>query len=574
MSQSTSISSSSAAGMSVPGASRDERDAWALASSAATEGLWYWDVPGKTLRASPRTDELLGLPADRRMFSVADVLRHVDAVDLPRLRRGMRALITGRVTRFDAEIRMLTHGGERRWMQLRARATPAADGRPRLVAGSLADVDVRRTTEDRLRQETRHDPLTGLPNRLALMDSLCARIARAATHPGSPFAVAYIDLDDFKVVNDTLGHACGDTVLATTARRISRCLGAGDLLARMSGDEFVAIIDDAGKADDVARAVHGAMALPITAGGRQVFSALSIGIRTSTGESCKPSDVIRDADLAMYAAKTKRGPRTAHFDPAMRASMLRRFTVQNELQTALYEDQFRLSYHPVFDTEEDRLCGFEALLRWDHPTRGALRAEVFIHDANESGVIVPIGRWVMRQACSHIADWEQAYPHSARLSVGVNLCDRELLDPEFANAVQRAVEEAGIDPSQLRLEMTEGALAGRLDAVVPALQRLRALGVQLQLDNFGAGRMSLGMLRRLPLTAVKIDRHLIRDVVTCGETRALVETILTYADGLGLAVIAEGVETPEQVEVLARLGPCRYVQGPLVQQLAEAGQPQ
>ena len=550
-----------------PDVAREAQAAWALAASVSGEGLWYWDVRRRTVRLSARTEELLGYGLGEAGRNARDMLRHVDASDVPAVRRALRGLLTGRLTRAELEIRLLTRGGAQRWVSWRARTQRNATGRVHLVAGVVTDIDARRRTEDRLRYETRHDQLTGLPNRAAFMDALFARIARAADG-GRPFAVAYLDIDHFKVVNDTLGHACGDAVLSATAARLQECVGADDLLARMGGDEFVVLIDDAAAAERLARAMHGTMESPLSANGRTVFSALSIGIRLTAGERCKPSDVVRDADLAMYEAKRGGGARTVIFDRAMHEAMVRRFTMHNELQAALHAGEFRIAYHPIFDTAERRLCGFEALLRWQHPTRGLLRAEAFIEDANESGVIVPLGRWVLREACSQLADWARNYPKAPRVSVGVNLCDRELLDGEFVTVVRRILQETGVDPGQLRLEMTEGAVAAHYAAVVPVLDQLRALGIQIQIDGFGAGRTSIGMLRHLPLTAIKIDRHVIGAMTDCEETRALVATILTYAGRLGLDVVADGVDTEEQVDLLASLGRCRYVQGRLAARLA------
>lgn len=549
------------------GTTRDTRAAWSFAASLSSEGLWYWDVAARRVRVSTRTEELLGYGPGEIGGTPGDMFRHVDAADGPVVRRALRALLTGRQTRADAEIRVLTRGGARRWVLWRARVQRSPAGAVQLIAGVVADIDARRRTEERLQHETRHDQLTGLPNRLAFMDALCARIARAAAEPGRAFAVAYIDLDAFKVVNDTLGHAYGDAVLSAAAARLQECVGPDDLLARMGGDEFVALIDEAAEAGRIVETMHQVMHAPVLIDGRQVFTATSVGVRVSTDEHCKPSEVVRDADLAMYEAKRRGGARTVTFERSMHEAMVRRFTMHHELQSALHAEQFHLAYHPIFDTAERRLCGFEALLRWDHPTRGILPAAAFIEGANSSGVIVPIGRWVLREACRQLADWARAYPNAPRLSVGVNLCDRELADPGFVNFVRQTLTETGVDGGQLRLEMSEGAVASHLAEVVPVLEQLRDIGVQIQVDGFGAGRTSIGMLRRLPLTAIKIDRSVVKDVVDCEETRALVATILTFAARLNLDVVAEGVETDEQVALLASLGPCRYVQGKLARRL-------
>ncbi|MBA3891581.1 MAG: EAL domain-containing protein, partial [Gemmatimonadaceae bacterium] len=529
-------------------------------ASVSREGAWYWDVRRGVVHVSPRTSEMLGAARADAARPARDVLRFLNAADLPLVRRTMRQLASGHRSRADIECRLLTPGGETRWMLLRARALAGAGGTAHYVAGVILDIDARRQSEDRLRHEARHDPLTGLPNRAAFTDALYARIARAVAGE-QPFAVAYLDLDRFKLVNDTLGHGCGDSLLSAAAARLQGCLGAGDVLARMGGDEFVALIDRAADAERVVGEMQRTMRAPLVAEGRSIFTSVSIGVRLCHADRCRPSELVRDADLAMYEAKRAGGARSVTFARALHDAVLRRFTIHHELQAALHGEQFRLAYHPIFDTAEHRLCGFEARLRWAHPERGMLAAVEFIDDANESGVIVPIGRWVVREVCAQLADWNGAYPQGVRVSVGVNLCDRELLDPEFVTSIEDALSTSGVEPSQLRLEMTEGAVAAHFTAIKPVLERLHSLGVRLQLDDFGAGRTSIGMLPRLPLSAVKLDRGVVGAMAGCNETQALVATILSFANRLGLEVIADGVDSDEQVALLASLGECRYVQG-------------
>jgi Amt family ammonium transporter len=263
----------------------------------------------------------------------------------------------------------------------------------------------------------------------------------------------------------------------------------------------------------------------------------------------------------MYHAKRHGGARTVLFDQAMFEEMVAKFRVHSELHRALHEEEFGIVYQPIFMSDDMRLCGFEALARWDHPTRGRLSAGEFVNEANESGLIVQIGRWVVSEACRQLADWEREYPNAVPLTVAVNLCDREILDPEFVTSVEAALRESGLRPSRLVLEMTEGVMLAHMETAVPALERLRAQGVQIQLDDFGKGYASLSALRRMPLTAIKIDRSFITGIVDDEECRAIVGTIAAFARALRLDVVAEGVETRAQAKALSELGGFRYVQG-------------
>jgi diguanylate cyclase (GGDEF)-like protein/PAS domain S-box-containing protein len=539
-----------------------DRSAWALAASVATDGLWYVQLPDGDVHLSPRALELLGYGAEDAGPRMSDLAAHVDASHIGVLRDAMRALGRGDRSRFELEIRTLTRGGERRWMLVRARAKRVNGAL--VVAGTLADIDRRKRSELALREELRRDPLTGLPNRAALSEWLTARVARAATSPASRFAVLYIDLDRFKIVNDSLGHASGDALLVETAQRLSATLAADDLLARVGGDEFVILldeIDDEGDAEGVAISIQERMRTGIMTGGREVFASLSIGVRTSGPWSMKPSDLLRDADVAMYHAKRRGGARSVLFDQSMFDESAAKFRVQSELPQALERDELALAYQPIFHGADARLCGFEALARWNHPTRGRLTATEFVDAAAESGVIVQIGRWVMTEACRQLADWHDAYPDSGPLRVAINLCERELLDPHFAASVESALAASGLPASSLVLEMTEHALMTHGELAVPALRRLRALGVQIQLDDFGRGYSSLSALRRMPLTAVKIAPSLIAGIVVDAGSRAVVGSMAAFARALGLDVVAEGVETREQAAMLSAMGGFTFVQG-------------
>ena len=539
-------------------------EAWALAASVASEGLWYFDGADQQLHLTPRALELFGYSAHASPPSLDELRQHVSAGEAIALERTLCELWRGERQKVDTEVQLTRNGKALRWVQLRARSAPPGEGTPRIVAGSLCDVDQRKRAELALRDGMHHDALTGLPNRVALAHRLTARIARASIAPIPSFAVLYLDLDRFKVVNDSLGHAYGDAMLVEVARRIASALGAEDLLARVGGDEFVVVVDDITGDDDVRRvaaAIHEAIKAGVSVAGRELYTTVSIGVRTSAVSETKPGDMLRDADVAMYRAKRDGGARTMVFDRRMHAELQERHRVQHELHQALRRDELRLAYQPIFDLAEQRLRGFEALLRWHHPTRGRLRAKDFVREANESGLIVPIGRWVLDEVCAQLSGWRRAYPNALPLTVTVNLCDREIVDPDFASSVEAALAKHGLPADHLTLEMTEGAMTANGEFAVPALRRLRALGVRIQMDGFGTGSTSLSVLRRMPVSAIKIHRRCIAGVAEDEESRAIVATIGSYARALGVDVIAEGVEHDAQAEALRNIGNFWFVQG-------------
>ena len=522
------------------------------------------DVADGTLRLSPRTIELLGHPAEGVQPGIATITKSVHAADLPQIERATMELLRGERARADFEVRLIRPGGEMRWTQLRARSLRDASGKVLHIAGSIADIDMRKRAELALHEESRRDVLTGLANRLALSQHLATRLARTGRSAIPRFAVLYLDLDRLKVVNDTLGHETGDALLVEVAGRICSVLGPDDLVARVGGDEFVVVVNSAANEHDahrIAGAIHAVTRPSLSIEGREVFTTLSIGVRMTDASTIRPATLLRDADLAMYRAKRHGGGRTVSFDQDMYDEMTERMHMQVELQQALDREELRIAYQPIFDLQEHRLSGFEALVRWEHPTRGRLSAADFVEQARDTGLIVDIGRWMLKEVCGQLAEWRSAYPEAPPFSVGLNLCDREIMEPDFATSVETALRDANVPAGYLSLEMSEGAMTTSGEQAIPALRRLRDHGVQIQMDGFGRGSTSLSVLRRMPLSAVKIDRSFMAGIATDDESRRMVSTIGSYAQALGLVVIAEGIETDEQVTALSEIGSFRCAQG-------------
>ena len=413
--------------------------------------------------------------------------------------------------------------------------------------------------EDQLVHQALHDPLTGLANRALFGDRLEHALARPM-RPGATVAVLLIDLDDFKDLNDSLGHDAGDDLLTIIAARLQGHAGAGDTVARLGGDEFGLLLEDtnAAQAMRMAEVMLEALARPVVLRGRDLVPTASIGIAIAAGEDAET--LLRNADTAMYAAKRQGKGRHTLFEPAMHATLLKRVDLAADLSRAVQDSQLHLCYQPEVHLRSGRIVGLEALLRWHHPTRGEVSPGEFIPIAEDSGLIVPIGRWVLQQACHQAKRWQQQWPATPPLTLAVNLSARQLQHPAILDEVRAALAAADLDPHNLVLEITETAVMEQLHAAVAILTRLRELGVRLALDDFGTGYSSLSYLQRLPVDILKIDRTFIGGVTGSAEESALPRAIITLGQTLGLETVAEGIETAEQLATLRELG-CQLGQG-------------
>ena len=418
-----------------------------------------------------------------------------------------------------------------------------------LLAASVAALVTWRLNE----HQALHDALTGLPNRALLSERLAAVYERQGDRP---IGVLFVDLDDFKGVNDTGGHARGDELLVQVARRLETAVREGDLVARLGGDEFAVLlerVEDRRAASEVARRILATLTTPFEVAEREIVISASIGIalRDREDEVADVEEMLSQADLAMYVAKRRGKAQYEVFDFSMHAALVSRLELEVELRRAVEEQQFVLHYQPIMSLSEDRVLGTEVLVRWDHPTRGLVPPDEFIPLAEDSGLIVPIGSWVLERSCVQMAAWNAQRP-GAPLYLSVNLSPRQLRSG-IVDTVAGALERSGLDPRQLVLEVTESAFVDD-DADVEALHALRELGVRLAVDDFGTGYSSLNYLRRLPVDVVKIDRSFVRELSHGSDDEALVDAIVRLCRALGMLVIAEGVETPGEASVLAGLG--------------------
>jgi diguanylate cyclase (GGDEF)-like protein/PAS domain S-box-containing protein len=435
----------------------------------------------------------------------------------------------------------------------------------RTVAGlviTLRDVTERRRLERELTHQAFHDALTGLANRVLFADRLQHALARAA-RDGSVVGVLFIDLDDFKIVNDTLGHAVGDQLLISVAERISGALRADDTAARLGGDEFAALIEnvwDPDAVEDTAQRILTALAEPVPVeGGQNLYAVASIGI-TTTPEADTADELLRQADLALYVAKGAGKNQWRRYQKHLHDAMVQRLELRSALDHAVNEGHFLLQYQPIVDLTNDEPVGFEALVRWHHPSQGVIAPAEFIEVAEESGLIVPIGRWVLDQALHTVAQWRRVLPRVRQPYVSVNVSVRQFREAGFVEQILHSLEYAGVPPQALMLEITESLLVGDHETIWHDLAVLREHGVRVAIDDFGTGYSSLGYLRQRPIDVVKIDKMFIDGMVESDQQRALVDGIISLAQSQGLTVIAEGIEDPAHRDLLARLG-CPLGQG-------------
>ncbi|HUQ48411.1 MAG TPA: EAL domain-containing protein [Gemmatimonadaceae bacterium] len=426
-----------------------------------------------------------------------------------------------------------------------------------------SDLSQKRQTQEHLLYSTLHDALTGLPNRSLFTERLRHAMRRAARHPDDLFAVLFLDLDRFKDVNDNLGHFAGDELLRAVARRLEACLRPEDTVARLSGDEFAILLESITEASDagrVAERIEEALSFPINLAGSEVLTSASMGIVTSSMAHDQPEQILRSADMAMYRAKAAGRARYEMFDRTMHTDALARLQLETDLRRAVELGEFRLHYQPLVSLKTGRVTGLEALVRWEHPSRGLVHPGDFIPIAEETGLIVPMGRWVLDEACRQMKEWHHSHPRTEPLTIGVNLSAKQFSQPDIVDQIRSAITSSGISPGCLRIEITESAIIDKGTSSANVLQKIRDLGVQIYLDDFGTGYSSLSYLHGLPIDAIKIDRAFVSNMDTDEKNLRLVRTILTLAEIVGVRAEAEGISTAEQLRELRSLN-CDQGQG-------------
>jgi len=540
---------------------RKSEERYALAARGANDGLWDWNLRTDEVYFSPRWKSMLGCREDEVGNCPQEWFSRVHGEDLEKLQMHLALHLEGRTPHFENEHRMLHKDGTYRWMLSRGLAVRDADGRAYRMAGSQTDITDRKVSEVQHLHDAFHDALTGLPNRALFMDRLKNAVERAKRHKDYLFAVLFLDLDRFKVVNDSLGHMVGDQLLVSIARGLEARLRPIDTVARLGGDEFAILLDGIENIDSAVRVsdrIQKELSIPFNLNGQEVFTTVSIGIALSAIGYDRPEDILRDADIAMYRAKCLGKARHVLFDMNMRAQAVELLHLEADLRRAIERQEFVLHYQPIVSLASGRITGVEVLLRWQHPQRGLISPAEFIPIAEETGLIVPLGEWVLRTACTQNKAWQDA--GLPPLCVAVNLSARQFQHQNLPELIQKVLQETGMAVQALKLEITESLAMKDIDFSIATLNELSAMGIQILIDDFGTSYSSLGYLKRFPITTLKIDKSFVRDLPGDSDNAAITSAIIVMANSLKLKVIAEGVETEEQLAFL-QSQKCDEIQG-------------
>jgi diguanylate cyclase (GGDEF)-like protein/PAS domain S-box-containing protein len=546
---------------------QQSEERYALAARAANDGLWDWDLHVDQIYFSPRWKSMLGYKDAEISSSSDEWLSRIHREDIERVHREIKVHLEQSTPLFQSEHRIRHQDGTYRWVLSRGLAVRSEEGEACRMVGSQTDITERRLAEEQLLHNALYDGLTGLPNRVLFNDRLDYALERTKRRPDYLFAVLFLDLDRFKVVNDSLGHAVGDQLLIAVARRLQVCLRTVDTVARLGGDEFTILLEDI---KSVADATHTAERIlhrlnqPFRIAEQDVFISTSIGIALGRAPSRpgyeQAADLLRDADIAMYRAKVQGKARYVMFDDAMHAGALSLLRMEMDLRQAIKNHEFQVYYQPIVSVGSGTTLGFEALVRWDHPQHGFIAPAEFIPVAEETGLISAIDRIVLSAACGQMREWIDQFPNHPDLTVSVNLSGKHFSQPDLAEQVTCILQETELPAKHLKLEITESAIMEDAESAAVTLKKLRALGIHLSIDDFGTGYSSLSYLRRFPINTLKIDRSFIEGVGAEGEDAEIVQIIVALAHNLGMDVTAEGVETPEQLAKLLSFS-CQQAQG-------------
>lgn len=539
---------------------RNSEERFSLAVRGANDGIWDWDLESDQIYFSQRWKKMLGFSESEVSSSPDEWLGRIHPDDLAQVRHDLQAHLEGFTPHFVSEHRIMHKGGAYRWGLVRGLAIRNEGKKAHRLSGSLTDITARKTTEERLLHDAMHDVLTGLPNRAYFLDQLRRSIQRVKRRSEFFGAVLFIDLDRFKLVNESFGHVAGDQLLLNISHRLETSLRPQDTIARFGGDEFAVLLDDVKGIEDsirVADRIHEALAKPFMLQGQEVFTSASIGIVVNSGNYDRPEDLLRDADSALYGAKSSGRGCHQVFDTNMRMRNLALLQLETDLRRGLERQEFEVFYQPIVALPSGKISSLEALIRWHHPERGMVMPNDFIPAAEENGLVVPINEWVMRVAFKQLKEWLEYNP---QLKVSINLSARQLHNPNFPKEIAEMIADAGLEGSSIQLEVTESAAMQDFDQTIKILTSLNDMGILISLDDFGMQYSSLDYLKRFPVTTIKIDKSFILGIPEDGEGAAITRSIISVGHLLNKYVVAEGVESTSQLDFLHQ-HQCDQVQG-------------
>jgi diguanylate cyclase (GGDEF)-like protein/PAS domain S-box-containing protein len=534
----------------------------ALALTGAGDMIWDWDVSADKVFTSPETEALLGLKRGSLEGPAARWLEVLHPLDRDRFRAALDSVLEQRRGRLVQDFRLRTPDGHYMWFSLKARPVVGSDGEVVRLVGTITDVTEFKNAEERLLHDAVHDNLTGLPNRELFVDRLESVLSLSKVDQAIKPTVVVVDLDRFKQVNDSVGIAVGDSILLTLARRLGRLLKPQDTLARLSGDQFALILLSEKESERIiafAETLRRALRAPITFNDREIFLTASMGIALADGQPTRADEVLKDAELAMYHCKRIGGDRIEVFKPSMRARKTDRLTLESELRRALEREEITLLYQPIVRLEDRSVAGFEALARWDHPKMGRMSPAEFITIAEEIGLIVDLGLFVLERAARQLGQWQRTIRQRDPVFCSVNVSSRQLLRQDLVHDLRTVIARSGLARGTLKLELTESLVMENPEHAAQMLHRIRELGAGLALDDFGTGHSSLAYLQRFPFDTIKIDQSFVR-ASNKGQRPVLLRSIIAMAHDLGMEVVAEGAETDSDAVELYQLG-CEYAQG-------------
>ena len=540
---------------------RQSNERFQLVTRATSDAVWDWNLETDAIWWNEGFGKLFGYPPEEVGTTVDAWQERLHPDDEERVTEDIHRHIEDGKTNWLSEYRFRRRDGSYANVIDRGYVV-YNEGRPVRMLGSMMDVTDRKLLEDQLTHQALHDPLTKIANRALFRDRVDHALKRLSRNSIS-LAVLFLDLDNFKSINDTMGHAAGDRLLVAVAERLQDCLRTTDTAARLGGDEFAVLIESVHRTDEavmIAERILEVFKQPFDIGGKEIYVGTSIGIATASDEETNAEAMLRNADLAMYLAKSDGKGRYVIFEPKMHEALVERVELEADLRRGIEENEFIIHYQPIFDLGSSRVTGMEALVRWEHPRLGLVPPMKFIPLAEETGLIVPLGEWVIVEACKQIQQWRTEFPAMEDLSVTVNISIRQFHQRDLVHTVRRALGESGLRPASLILEITESFMMEDAETTIEKLEQLKALGVRLAIDDFGTGYSSLSYLQRFPVDILKIDKSFIDKLGVGSEGNAVAKAIIMMGDSLNLRTIAEGIEHDHQITELKGLG-CESGQG-------------